>query len=80
MKDTFKKWEKEKSLLVWKNNKTMPNPSLAVEFKTQYGFPVEMFVEFVNEKMKNPLEKLYWITRAYDEAKNTQERFKIFNT
>ena len=77
MKEFFKKWETEKPLLVWKDSGTMPNPELAVEFKTTYGLPISEFVAFVKEKMQNPIEKLYWIARAYDEANNTDTRFKV---
>ena len=78
MKEVLEKWESEKPLLVWKGNKTMPNPELAVEFHTTYGLPISMFVEFVNSKMENPLERLYWIARAYDDFHNTNTRSNAF--
>jgi hypothetical protein len=79
MKEVLKKWELEKPLLVWRDNKTMPNPELAVEFQTTYGLPIRNFVEFVNSKMENPLERLYWIARAYDEFHNTKTRSNVFS-
>lgn len=73
----IQKLEKEKPLLIWVDGSTMPNPELAAELLTTYGVSPETFIYWLNEKLKNPLDRAYWTARAYDGAHGTQHRLKI---
>jgi hypothetical protein len=66
---------KNEDLFIWKDGQAMINGSIAFEFVTTYGFPLELFEETVNSLLPaGSKARAYHIAKAYDNFHGTSFR------
>ena len=65
---------KKPNLLVWKKGKFHINAELVFTFYQEHGIPVEIFVGWVNDFLKNKNLSIYHKIRAYVEYENERDK------